>query len=1177
MTTEYFRVRNGLAVGEDTFTVDAATGNVVVSGDLTVNGSTTTLNTTELQVEDNKITLNSNVTATPTLDSGIEVERGTSTNSAINWNESTDKWEQNRGGTSTVIPINTTELAEGTNLYYTDTRFDDRLATKSTTNLAEGTNLYYTSTRANSDFDTRLATKSTTNLAEGTNLYYTDARADARVSAGIGAIDYPVDSVNTQTGAVVLDTDDISEGTNKYYSDTLVNSHLSGGTGVTYTDGVISIGQSVATSADVVFDDISNTGITTNLGSDVNSGSFVVGKQYRIKTIGTTDFTAIGASANTVGGIFTATGVGTGDGQATLVNSIMRAGGIQATKTVAGGGKLVDANGDVIAIKSASHTSSLPVAAFFDNSTANRRGAVVIREYGQNLGANAISTTVGGGNITFEGSRGTGTAPVAIGAANNNIGTITAGYYDGTRWTSESGVGAPNLITFQTTEGVASETSSFTGAIVGTTLTVSAVSGSSNIHAGQLLSGTNILNGTIITGYGTNTFGGTGTYTVNNTHSDTGSQTITGVGTTAGGGRIIQVISPTGNKISNTSRQTVSLVGQNTPNTQVINGVTVPQNAGLNFVTGNIESADATYVNTAGNVIYKARGGGTFQIPTLTLNMAGVPFEDRCSFSGYIDDGNGSTGNTLTVTSVVSGVLYVGQRIYAVGLSNTTPYFITTVNNASSLSLQSTTAPALTGSRTIVVASATGFTTGLYVTGTGIPANTYITAVSGTSITLSAATTSALSATAISLYAASFTIASTFQTAGTLLGSSGSPVLMAGTPDDLRQAGSGNGISTTTSRKSTVVNSTPALSRRAPLKNNDGIFAFNINAQNGALGTNTTAQVGNFNWIALEDYTTSAAGSAFVLRTTDIGTTNLNNRIFIDSGSGTITTGTLSTSNHLTVGGDLTINGNDIKGSGGLKAIELQGDNANLFTFSNQLTVNDASGNTNAYFNNTNKTFGMTNGSTSLLQFGDVNIAQMGSTFQSVYAPGFKYTGLMSSSTQQMGSYFEISSRWKTASTDTNYTAPLSGWGLGQFGFSANKGINDASQEAAGGIVIKATENWDSTHYGSEFVMSANKKGNAGQRQVLRLSPELALYNSDSHILQSEGGTEFLNINSTRAKFSRPVELPSYTDAGKPASGSVGQMIAITDSSGGGNPNGMIAFWDTTNSRWSYIHDNSAV
>ena len=53
----------------------------------------------------------------------------------------------------------------------------------STTNITEGTNLYYTTTRANSDFDTRLATKDTDNVAEGSNLYFTQARARLAISA----------------------------------------------------------------------------------------------------------------------------------------------------------------------------------------------------------------------------------------------------------------------------------------------------------------------------------------------------------------------------------------------------------------------------------------------------------------------------------------------------------------------------------------------------------------------------------------------------------------------------------------------------------------------------------------------------------------------------------------------------------------------------------------------------------------------------------------------------------------------------------------------------------------------------------------------------------------------------------------------------------------------------------
>jgi hypothetical protein len=53
----------------------------------------------------------------------------------------------------------------------------------STTNIAEGTNLYYTQAR----FDTAFAAKSTSNLAEGTNLYFTNARAIAATLTGYTA------------------------------------------------------------------------------------------------------------------------------------------------------------------------------------------------------------------------------------------------------------------------------------------------------------------------------------------------------------------------------------------------------------------------------------------------------------------------------------------------------------------------------------------------------------------------------------------------------------------------------------------------------------------------------------------------------------------------------------------------------------------------------------------------------------------------------------------------------------------------------------------------------------------------------------------------------------------------------------------------------------------------------
>jgi hypothetical protein len=53
-------------------------------------------------------------------------------------------------------------------------------------------------------------------------------------------------------------------------------------------------------------------------GGIFTAGAFVVGLSYVIVTVGTTNFTAIGAASNTVGVVFVATGIGTGDGTATI-------------------------------------------------------------------------------------------------------------------------------------------------------------------------------------------------------------------------------------------------------------------------------------------------------------------------------------------------------------------------------------------------------------------------------------------------------------------------------------------------------------------------------------------------------------------------------------------------------------------------------------------------------------------------------------------------------------------------------------------------------------------------------------------------------------------------------------------------------------------------------------------
>ena len=116
MTARSFNARNGLSVGTTptevvdasgnitTDTLTATTGNITtlnVSGDLTVSGTTTYINTTTLNVGDNIVTLNADfTTGSPTENAGIEIRRGSSANTALRWNESSDVWEITQDGTN---------------------------------------------------------------------------------------------------------------------------------------------------------------------------------------------------------------------------------------------------------------------------------------------------------------------------------------------------------------------------------------------------------------------------------------------------------------------------------------------------------------------------------------------------------------------------------------------------------------------------------------------------------------------------------------------------------------------------------------------------------------------------------------------------------------------------------------------------------------------------------------------------------------------------------------------------------------------------------------------------------------------------------------------------------------------------------------------------------------------
>lgn len=82
---------------------DSARASLLVQ-DLTVSGTTTTVNSETVTIDDNIIVLNNNVTTgTPTEDGGVQVRRGSSTSASMLWDETTDLWKAGVVGSELAI------------------------------------------------------------------------------------------------------------------------------------------------------------------------------------------------------------------------------------------------------------------------------------------------------------------------------------------------------------------------------------------------------------------------------------------------------------------------------------------------------------------------------------------------------------------------------------------------------------------------------------------------------------------------------------------------------------------------------------------------------------------------------------------------------------------------------------------------------------------------------------------------------------------------------------------------------------------------------------------------------------------------------------------------------------------------------------------------------------------
>jgi hypothetical protein len=120
---------------------------------------------------------------------------------------------------------------------------------------------------------------------------------------------------------------------------------------------------------------------------------------------------------------------------------------------------------------------------------------------------------------------------------------------------------------------------------------------------------------------------------------------------------------------------------------------------------------------------------------------------------------------------------------------------------------------------------------------------------------------------------------------------------------------------------------------------------------------------------------------------------------------------------------------------------------------------------------------------------------------------------------------------------------------------------------------VNTVENFGATTYGSRWTIQSVNSGTTTISNRLLLDDRLHAYGADTHkFTDKSGGFTALSMTTATAVFTAIPVVPNYTAAALRAiTGQVGGHAAVNDNGG------QMAYWDTTNTRWSYIQTGSAV
>jgi hypothetical protein len=254
----------------------AVTGtDLILSGDLTVNGATTTVNTTNMVVSDALIELANGTTGTPANDSGLVIERGDSDNAFIGFDESADKFIV---GTGSFTGASTGDLTITTGTLVANLEGNADTATT----LATGRTISLTGdvTGTSASFDGSGNASIATTIAANSVALGTDTTGNY-VQQGTTSGNGISGSVNTEGGTFTV----ASNATNANTGSTIVFRDASGNFSAGTITAALSGNASTATSAAALttarnvaltgavtgnanFDGSSNISITTTATSD---------------------------------------------------------------------------------------------------------------------------------------------------------------------------------------------------------------------------------------------------------------------------------------------------------------------------------------------------------------------------------------------------------------------------------------------------------------------------------------------------------------------------------------------------------------------------------------------------------------------------------------------------------------------------------------------------------------------------------------------------------------------------------------------------------------------------------------------------------------------------------------------------------------------------------------------